>query len=733
MLSYFLLFLNVIRLYNVRYLIKDSDNYRKESNTEYVHMTIQWSVHIERLMGIDMEDSVLHLNMILEKLGQKINEINGELAEGAKQVEDMHDYYWENYTEMDEYGYENFDNQQALRSQINSNNEQLMLKQRFVRMKDSPYFGRVDFVFEDEDEPESFYIGIGNFSERAGAVPLIYDWRAPVANLFYDYDRGEASYVAPGGVMNGEITSKWQYKIRDGKLVYAFESDVKIDDDVLKQELGSNGDVKLKNIVRTIQKEQNAIIRNKEDRILVIQGVAGSGKTSVALHRIAYILYHNRDTIKASNILILSPNGVFADYISHILPELGEENIMEMSFDLFAYKELSDTISDCEDRYNHIEKVLAGEPNDMFLHKQSEEYMRKINGYVLTMEDSLMRFKKFKYAGIEKEPQDIMELFYNKFPDIPLLKRMDAVMEYIVDEYETLTGREFEDDDLAAIQSRFYKMYKTRDIYTLYNWFLADEGYDLLPQVPYEQRNLRYEDLYPMLYMRYQLYGRSKRHAGIRHLVVDEMQDYSYLQYTILELLFNCKMTILGDKAQTMDDERQDVTSFLPKILGKDVKTIVMNKSYRNTTQIAEYANKLCGEDSMELFERKGNPVEELETADWRAALDAVADRLKLGGDDGYETAALITMTEKEAKAAYEYLKTVVDEDKISYVDRDTKKFQKGLVVTTFYYAKGLEFDQVFGVWNKSCDRPVHRQAAYICATRALHELHVMKIDDKNN
>ena len=141
-------------------------------------------------------------------------------------------------------------------------------------------------------------------------------------------------------------------------MIYAFESDTKIDDEILKQELGSNSDVQLKNIVRTIQKEQNAIIRNRKDQILVIQGVAGSGKTSVALHRVAYLLYHDREHLKASNVLILSPNSVFSDYISHILPELGEENIREMSFDLFAYKELHSIVNDCEDRYDELEHQM---------------------------------------------------------------------------------------------------------------------------------------------------------------------------------------------------------------------------------------------------------------------------------------------------------------------------------------------------------------------------------------
>ena len=274
-----------------------------------------------------------YLQYVLKCLNDRLAQADAAILEGEKEIEDMHEYYWENYTEMDQYGYEDYDNQQALFRQMNANEEQFRLRKRFKKMQDSPFFGRVDFRYDGDEEAETFYIGIGNLSESAGSLPLVYDWRAPVSGLFYDYDKGSASYEAPSGIFEGEVTSKWQYKIRKGKMLYEFESDVKIDDEILGAELGSNGEVQLKNIVRTIQKEQNEIIRNTKDKIMVIQGAAGSGKTSVALHRIAYLLYHDRENLKSSNVLILSPNGVFADYISHILPELGEENIREMSFD----------------------------------------------------------------------------------------------------------------------------------------------------------------------------------------------------------------------------------------------------------------------------------------------------------------------------------------------------------------------------------------------------------------
>ena len=265
-----------------------------------------------------MNPNETYLQLVLTKLEEAIGRLNASISRGEQEIQAMNEYYWDNYTEMDEYGYENYDNQKALFGQMTVTNSQLDLKHRYQKMLYSPYFGRVDFRFEDEEEAESFHIGIGNFSEAPGMTPLIYDWRAPISSLFYDYDRGPASFEAPAGLISGDITSKWQYKIRRGKMIYAFESDVKIDDEILKAELGKNGDVHLKNIVRTIQREQNAIIRNTKDRILIVQGCAGSGKTSVALHRIAYLLYHDRKRLTFTHtnpeaLQIHFPHGALAD------------------------------------------------------------------------------------------------------------------------------------------------------------------------------------------------------------------------------------------------------------------------------------------------------------------------------------------------------------------------------------------------------------------------------------
>ena len=675
-----------------------------------------------------------YLQYVLKCLNDRLAQADAAILEGEKEIEDMHEYYWENYTEMDQYGYEDYDNQQALFRQMNANEEQFRLRKRFKKMQDSPFFGRVDFRYDGDEEAETFYIGIGNLSESAGSLPLVYDWRAPVSGLFYDYDKGSASYEAPSGIFEGEVTSKWQYKIRKGKMLYEFESDVKIDDEILGAELGSNGEVQLKNIVRTIQKEQNEIIRNTKDRIMVIQGAAGSGKTSVALHRIAYLLYHDRENLKSSNVLILSPNGVFADYISHILPELGEENIREMSFDLFAYRELKDIVGDCEDRYDQIEHtVLNPKIQDICREKQSPEFVSKLDGFVLRLEDELMNFRDVEYRGCTLSEKEIIDLFYFKFLDVPLLSRMHSVAEYFIDQVETLRDRDLSDEEREEVMECFRSMYETRDCYVLYSRFLEKEGYRPLPHCQIEKRRLRYEDVYPVLYLKYTLY-QCRNHHGIKHVVVDEMQDYSWIQYLLIHKMFPCRMTILGDKAQTMEDETQDVLKFLPKILGKDIRKIVMNRSYRNTMEVAQYANHLTGIEDIELFERHGEPVDERTFSSTEEALETVIEKW-LNRREEFETEALIFLTEREAEHAFLYiekrLKEIAPEaeNQLCYMNRDSQSFKKGLTVTTFYLAKGLEFDQVFGIFEEDRESGLQCQAKYITATRALHELHMYITD----
>ena len=375
-----------------------------------------------------------------------------------------------------------------------------------------------------------------------------------------------------------------------------------------------------------------------------------------------------------------------------------------------------------------------------------------------------MDFQNVEYKGMEKKAEEILKLFYYKFSGVPLLSRMDAVMECFVDEYETLHDKTLPEEELLVIRDRFESLYVTTDLYVIYNWLLEDSGYPALRDVPAEKRFLKYEDVYPLLYLKYRLLTGAAR-RNIRHLVIDEMQDYSYLQYVILGLLFPCNMTILGDRAQTVDQEPMDVLTFLPEIFGRKIRCIEMKKSYRNTAEIAEYAGKITGIEGVEYFQRHGKAVEERRLASREEALDEVLRQVRLirleaeaageergtderremlgaeemrgaskagptreksSGESGseieYENAAVLTMTEEEAIDAYNYLKERRED--VYYIDRDSSLFQKGITVTTFYLAKGLEFDQVFVLGGEK-ESPLFQQFRYICATRALHELYV--------
>ncbi|MBO5373599.1 MAG: AAA family ATPase [Lachnospiraceae bacterium] len=680
-----------------------------------------------------------YLTLVLDALHEKIAEINGKMEGNQKDIANMHDYFWENYTEFDEYGYELYDNNTALKTRIKEQGEYTKELLRYEKMLDSPYFGRVDFCYEDEDEPETYYIGIANLAKGRAANPYVFDWRAPVSSLFYDYDKGAAQFEAPAGILTGEITRKKQYKIKNGKLVYVLENDINIDDEILQQALSEHADASLKSIVTTIQKEQNSIIRDTKHRILAVQGCAGSGKTSVALHRIAYLLYHNRKNLNAAQVLILSPNSIFADYISRILPELGEENICEMTFDDFAYRELR-AYGEAEDRYDEMEKLLhAKETKDYFIenslipstdeaaYKQTKDYMEELNGFILSLEWELVEFRDFHYKKMAITETQIADLFYEKLADVPILSRMEKIGEYLIDAEETLRNKNMEDDEKQEIFDRLNRMYETRNLLDLYNRFLEESGREML-QVT--ENFLRYEDVYPLLYLKYAILEPPKRRE-VKHLVIDEMQDYSYLQYVLLEKMFHCPMTILGDKVQTMADTKQDVLSFLPKIFGKEVHCVYLNKSYRSTSEITAFANQLVQETGVETVERHGEVpqttnCDTLDVMYQKMAADIVQER-------DADTIAILCLDAKSAQSAAKHLQQELPQQKISLLTKDSMKFQKGISVMPFYLAKGLEFDTVLVPDLQNYTTPLHKQALYINATRALHVLRLYQVTKEEN
>ncbi len=666
-----------------------------------------------------------YLSHVLAKLETAIKELEGKMEFRRSEIAKMQEYYWESYNEYDEFGYEKFDNDRLLKEEMDSHGELNKKYARYRKMQDSPYFAAITFRYDDEEEEETYYIGIGDFSPSKAEVPLVCDWRAPISGLFYDYDVGRASFKAPAGEIFGELKRKHQFKIKEGKLLYMIDSEIVINDDILQKELSMNANARLKSIVTTIQKEQNAIIRNEKDKILVIQGCAGSGKTSVALHRVAYLLYHHRKQLTAKQVLILSPNPVFSEYISHILPELGEENILEMSFDLYAYKELK-KYKDTEDRYVYLERLLtlpeaeALEYQERVAEKQSKDYVVELNEFVLFLEDSLMNFREFNYKKIHRTEQELQKLFYEKFPDIPILERLKTIAEYVIDEEETLSGKEFDELEREIIIEKMERMYESKDFYTLYNRFLTESGREPIKETA---KAIPYEDVYPLLYVKHLLHGSVKR-SGIKHLIVDEMQDYSYMQFLVLSKMFSCPMTILGDREQQAAPGKLDTQTMCKEIFGREARLLTLKKSYRSTSEITSFANRVAGIEGETAFERPGKEPEWYVSKNREEMQEKIIENLTKTQMDPFETTAILTTTEEQAEQLYIALK---DKINLHMLSPDSSKMEKGIVITTFYLAKGLEFDSVHIAYAPEEEKltEYQRQILYIGATRALHELYI--------
>lgn len=676
------------------------------------------------------QEEIKKLNNVKEKIAAEIDIMNSELIGKQDEIVDMKKYFWENCNEFDEFGYEHFTNRQMIQNEIDMAADKMHKRQTYEKLLKSPYFACVDFKYEGDDEDDSYYIGLGSFTPRNSFMPLVFDWRAPIAGLFYDYDKGPASFVSPQGVNSGEITHKLQYSIVNGEIEYFFENDMKIDDDILMRELGTNANARLKTIVATIQREQNAVIRNEKDKILVVQGAAGSGKTSVAMHRIAYLLYHKRKDLNSGNVMILTPNPIFSDYISGILPELGEESIVEMSFDEYAERELAD-IATFEDRFSQME-FLLNEPKDseikaqkerIIAYKQSEEFVNEIFGFVLDLESDILEHKSIIYRGIAYTAEEIEDFFFNRFPDIPVLSRMNTIADYVLTETESREGKDMDPIRGELITERFNAMYRTRDVRKLYMEFLEsldERGIDVNLDEIRASENLPYEDVFPMLLLKLLLFG-NIGHREIKHLIVDEMQDYTRVQYVILENLFNCTMTILGDRQQVSSLENAKVLEILPKVFGKGIKLIELKKSYRSTAEIGHFSANIIKDDSTEFFDRHGAMPEILEQPGFEATVKEIADRIQKQTEN-YSTIAVICKTQANAEKYCEELNKYLP---ATLFDKETDTFKTGVVVTPFYLAKGLEFDAVHitDADENTYSTDNDRQILYIACTRALHEL----------
>ncbi|MGX8127152.1 RNA polymerase recycling motor HelD [Clostridioides difficile] len=649
------------------------------------------------------------------------------------------------------------------------------LKDKYERMIESPYFGRIDFTEACETESQKCYIGLSNLINDDYDF-LVYDWRAPISSMFYDYEIGQASYECPEGIISGEITKKRQYKIKDGKIEYMFDSNLNIDDDVLQELLGKNSDEKMKTIVTSIQREQNQVIRNEKYKNLIVQGAAGSGKTSIALHRIAYLLYKHKDKITSENIMIFSPNNIFNDYISNVLPQLGEDNICQTTFKDYMHKELGDEFKKespaemMEYILNNNAKITYKDRIENIEFKTSLEFTNILKEYLNYLETDDRCFEDIIVRGeLIISSKELQTLFSNDYSNLPIKKRLEKIKAriiFLIEPYEKAwideifkefqaSGDYIEKEEmiekstfivkkhLKEVYSKISRMTELDLIDTYKNLFKNLDMFLEKANVEYDKniidniktytmdnlsvKSLYYEDQVILLYLKGAL-GGIPNTSQIKYVIIDEAQDYTPLQYEIFYKLFkSANMTILGDINQSINPF-MNVGDYnnIPNVLKNDTCIINLSKTYRSTMEITRFSRKLLTKAiDDEYVERHGDEPRVTGFKEKDYMNEKLIEDIKAYKHKNYKSIGIITKTAHEAKEVYEFLKE--NHINVEAIIKDDDEYVNGVLVIPSYLSKGLEFDIVV-IYDASEERynsEDERLLLYTCCTRALHVLNI--------
>jgi DNA helicase II / ATP-dependent DNA helicase PcrA len=661
-----------------------------------------------------------YLSEFLRKIEIGLAAIDDTIQLKKQEIDDIHTHMEEHKRDMDHL------DKNALREVVRNysllGEHSVETKKRLLRLRDTAYFGRIDFTEREATAAKPIYVGVHHFQDPEANQNLVHDWRAPISSLFYDYELGEGQYQTKLGTISGDISLKRQFRIRQGEMEYMLDTDVTIYDDVLQRELNRASSAKMKNIVATIQKEQNAIIRDEEARYLIIQGVAGSGKTSIALHRIAFLLYRFKETISSDDVLIISPNKVFASYISNVLPELGEETVAETSME-----EIADEIFEYQIKFQPFREQVAEllEKNDPKLieriqFKSTPDILKKIDQYLLYLENEGFEVSDIWVKGKPVPAWFIRETF-QRYSRMPILKRFNEVVREVVenlDRYYQLEVQYKDRTDLHKTIRQMFPSYNPRVLYkNFYQWLGRPDLLKLRKGSTYE-----WSDVYVFLYFKMKLEGIRPK-TSVKHLVIDEMQDYSAVQYRVLSTLYPCKKTILGDINQSVNPFSASDLETIEGIFS-DATSMTLLKSYRATYEITEFTKRISGKVEVEAIERHGEAPQIIacqHEAEELAQIKGLIANFEAGA---YNSMGIICKTQKQADELYEKLK---DQAKINVLNAVSVSFGSGIVITTAHLAKGLEFDEILVPFctEKNYQSEPDRQMLYVACTRAMHKLYL--------
>ena len=659
-----------------------------------------------------------YLKNLLRLVDVAISFINERIQSQSDEVKYLNTHLQEYKTDMDHL------EKNAMREAISNTGllgeHSVDKKKRLLRLRNVPYFGRIDFKVKGENKSEPIYVGVHNFRDDDKNINFVYDWRAPISGMFYDFELGDAFYETLESKVEGKVELKRQFRIRKGEMEYMLDSDITIHDDVLQKELNQASTAKMKNIVATIQREQNAIIRNDEARHLIIQGVAGSGKTSIALHRIAFLLYRFKETISSTDILIISPNKVFASYISNVLPELGEETVEETSMEEIA-NELFEYQIKFQFFFGQVSELLVKTDEKLIeriMFKSSVDLLKKIDDYILHLENE--GFKPVDIIVAKKPvPSWFIKESLQRHSRRPILERFNEVVRDIVNNMAIHYRYDVMYKERTALHIAIRKMFPSVNLRILYKefyeWLERPDLLKLKTGSVYE-----YSDVYPLLYLKMKLEG-LKPYSKVKHLVVDEMQDYSAVQYKVLSSLFPCKKTILGDINQSVNPFSSSGLATIQSIF-PDATCMSMLKSYRSTYEITQFTKKIRRNIDVEAIERHGEePVIQAfkSEAEELSYIKQLIERFLKGNNNSL---GIVCKTQAQA----DNLQRALSADfKINLLNVASVAFGSGIVVTTAHLAKGLEFDNVIVpfITDKNYHTEPDRQMLYVACTRAMHKL----------
>ena len=679
--------------------------------------------------------------------------------------------------------------------------------QDIKQIRNKPYFARIDFKAKNEDDIEKLYIGKISVLDSETQEPIIVDWRAPISNLYYDGRIGNSSYKSPEGIVEGEISLKRQYFIENQILQKFSDIDLKATDELLQVALEEKADDRLKNIVATIQGDQNAIIRADINKPLIVQGVAGSGKTTIALHRIAYLIYTYEKEFNPDNFMIIAPNKFFLNYISNVLPDLGVENVKQYTFEDLAYEIIGKRlkISDSNEKlvtivnkeFDNINKGNIDIIIQESKYKSSINFKDVVDDFLKLIEENHLPKKDFILENIRiMRYENMQKLFLDTYKNLTFVRRIEEIKKHIFSKIknnslkveeaikkqrtikinqmlkENLTDEEkskrrleiFEEtekvlkrlykEDIKIVDFFFDEIEKF-DSFEYYKKFITEYIYDAIPNKELaeylvkntnqnlEKKEIAFEDLAPIMYIHYKIYG-AKVNTKLRHVIIDEAQDYGEFQFSVLKTILNSNsMTILGDIAQGVHFYRgienwEDFTKV--EFPEGDAIYLTLDKTYRTTKEIMYKANDVI--DKLPLREKKfivkGEPVIDRKDSikiykkeSEEEIIKSIADKIDEYLNLGFKSIAIIGKDMEECKKIKKNLSKYNDKPKL--IQSKDSEYNAGISIVPSYLAKGLEFDSVmlYNVNDKNyTETSLDIKLLYVAMTRAMSKLDVFYKDN---